>query len=142
MNDTELLIIQFSLPAGFGYVFNELNVNIVVDTATDWENRGVWRLDQTSSANADFNYRIPLDFLTVIANGVDAQVRTTKINNTLTRTPIVPRASGATQQIIFSNVAAAVQAAGVVNALCSFWEFDLQQMQYFPAHTALSTTTR
>ncbi len=142
MNDTELLTISFLLAGGYGYILNEINVNIVVDVADDWDNRGHLRLSQTSPANTDFDYRVPLDFLSFSQNGLTTGVRATKINGALPRTPIIPRSSGQTNSMHFTNLQAAVGAAGTVDALISFWEYDLEQMVYFPAHSALNVVPR
>ncbi len=131
------------MPGGFGYVLNELHVNIRVDTASDWEAFGSWRVSQSSVANRDFSYRFPIPFTNVSDNGVSLGNRETSIDlGILTRTPIIPRSTGSTQSIAFSNLQAAVGASGNVEALISFWEYDLEQMVYFPVHSAAGVLAR
>ncbi len=143
VNDTELLVISWTLPGGFGYVLNELHLNIVVDVADDWNNRGHLRMSQTSIANRDFDYRIPIDFLSFSQNGTTTGVRSSKVQSgTLTRVPIVPRSTGSTAQLSFTNTNAAVGAAGTVDAVISFFEYDLEQIAWFPAHIAAAVITR
>ncbi len=143
VNDTILLSMSLTLPGGFGYVLNELNASIVVDTASDWESRGDWRLSQTSVATRDFTYRFPVVFDLMSQNGVDQGVRATRVSgDVLTHTPIIPRSTGATQSLAFSNLQAAVGAAGTFDAVISFWEYDLEQMVYFPVHSAIGVYQR
>lgn len=138
-----LLAISYGLPGGFGYVMNEVQVNVVVDTASDWENVGHIRISQSSVANRNFDYRIPLDFLLFSQNGTTLGVLGTQIpSGLLTRTPIIPRSVGATQQMIFTNLADPASAAGTIDALISYWEYDLEQLAYFPAHSAINTLGR
>ncbi len=143
VNDTELLDVIVTLPSGFGYVINELNVNITQDRAASFEAEGVLIITDSSRQNQDFDYRIPIPFINFSNQGTNLQARATRVPaGSLTRVPIIPGAAATTLRLRFSNLDATVAAAGVVNALMSFWEFDLQQLQYFPAHVSESVTTR
>ena len=143
VDDTELLTIALTLPAGFGYVVNEIHCNIIVDTADDWNGFGIWRLSQSSPANNGFDYRFLLPFSNTSQNGSTLGVRGTRqAGQHITRTPIVPPREGSTQSLSFTNLNAAVQAAGTVDALLSFWEYDLEQLAWYPAHVAASTYVR
>lgn len=143
INDDEVLSVTWTLPGGFGYVLNELHLNIQQDVQSDWDNRGHWRLSQSSQANLNFDYRIPIDFLSFVGSvGSLTELRATKINGILTRTPIIPRVTGATNSLHFVNLADPAGAAGTVDALISFWEYDLQQLQYFPVHMASGVFNR
>jgi len=143
VNDTILLTISLTLPSGFAYVLNEFHVNIQVDTASDWHGEGQWRLSQTSPANLGFDYRFPIPFILTSQNGVDLAGRGTRVDPaTVTRTPIIPLQGGATQSVHFVNLAAAVQAAGTVDSVISFWEYDLNQAVYFPIHAPVGVYSR
>jgi len=143
VNDTELLSISMALPGGFGYILNELHVNIVVDRATDWEGFGHWRLSQSSRANANFDYRYPLLFSLFSQNGISNGVRGTRYGeNQLTRTPIVPPSGGSTSSLHFANLNATAAAAGTVDSVISFWEYDLEQLAWYPAHAATNVIAR
>lgn len=142
-SDTELLDIVTVLPQGFGYVLNELNCNITQDQAGAFESEGVLLLTNSSKANLDFTYRIPVPFLNFSNQGTNLQARGTRVpSGSLMRTPIVPGGISTVLRLRFSNLQSTAAGAGVVNALLSFWEFDLSQMQYFPAHVSESVTTR
>ncbi len=143
INDTHLVTFSFTLPGGFGYIFNEFQINLQCDRAQDFEDEGEWRLSQTSLANEGFDYRFPVPFITHSQNGTDLGVKGTRsIPGTYTRTPIVPRGTGATQTFHFSDLQAAAAAAGNIDCLCSFWEYDLEQLAWFYAHSAANVATR
>lgn len=142
VNDTMLLSIALTLPGGFGYVLNELSCNIVVDTADDWDGVGHWRVSQASRALDGFDYRYPITFTNFSQNGVAKGVRGTRYDNLPIRTPILPGSTGSTQSLSFVNLAAAVGAAGTVDAMLSFWEYDLEQLQYYFVHMASGVYSR
>lgn len=143
VNDTELLTINWTLPAGFGYVLAELHVNIEQDVAGNWQSAGQFLLSNATPATKGFDYRMSLSFVAGSQNGVATGYVATSIpSGTLSRTPIVPGREGAFSSMRFSNLVAAVGAVGNVNALASFWEYDLEQLQYFAAHVALGTLGR
>jgi len=142
--DTELLSINWTLPAGFGYVLNELHVNIEQDRAQDWVGMGQYLLSNSTPANKGFDYRMALQFSSYSQNGTTLGVASTRniTTGTLSRTPIVPGREGAFNSMRFANLNTTAAAAGKVNALASFWEYDLEQLQYFAAHMALGTIGR
>lgn len=143
VNDTELLSISFTLPAGFGYVLAEVHLNIEQDRAADWESSGLLLLSNIDSAHADMSYRQPLGFVSVSNGGTALDVRATRLNSgTLSRIPIFPAQSGVFTSLRFSNLTATAAAAGNVNAVCSFWEYDLEQLVYFAAHMATNVVGR
>lgn len=143
INDDFLLAIGLTLPGGFGYIINEMHLNVIVDTASDFDAVGHWRISDSSPANADFDYRMPFDFVLFSQNGSTNGVRASQIpSGILTRTPIVPLSSGATQTVAVTNRADPAQAGGTVDFVASFWEYDLEQMQFFPAHMALNVVGR
>jgi len=133
-----------TLPAGFGYVFNEFQMSIQNGaTASDYGSVGHWRLSQSSKANTNFDYRQPFDFLNFSQDGVlDGVVGSRVPEGTFTRTPIVPPTGGATQSFSVVNLAATVAATGTIDFVASFWEYDLEQIAYFPVHSPVGVYSR
>lgn len=143
VNDTELLTVGWTLPGGFGYVLNEMHFNIEVDTASDWETTVVWRLSQPNPQLQGMDYLHVIQFALGGRNGLAELVRSTgQISAQMVRTPLIPRSTGSTQAMSASNLKAAVQAAGEVNFVASFWEYDLEQIQYFPVHAPVGVYSR
>lgn len=144
INDDYLLSFTWTLSAGFGYIVNELHVNIVIDKASDFDAIGHWRLSGSSPANRGFDYRIPFDFDLFSQNGLTREVRSSSIlSGQLTRTPIVPfQTTGSNQSISITNRVDTAQLAGTADCVISFWEYDLAQIEYYMAHSALNTLGR
>ncbi len=144
VNDTELLSISGTLNPGFGYVLVEAHCNISQDTADDWDGFGQLRISQPSTALDGFDYRMPIQFSNYSQDGVTKKIVATRGGGTyqLLHTPIVPPEGGSTFSMSFANLAAAAAAAGVVDAVVSFWQYDLAQLQYFPVHVATGTFLR
>jgi len=143
ITDDYLLSISWTLPGGFAYLMNELHCNLQVDTASDFTAFAHVRMSNTSKANADFDYRIPIDFPLFSQNGSTLGVRGTQVpSGVLTRTPIIPPGGVSTASFSVTNLAAPAQVAGNVDFVVSFWEFDLEQAVYFPLHSALGVLPR
>lgn len=134
---------NFALPGGFGYVLNEAQINVVQDVADAWEKVGHWRLSRSSTVNINFDYRIPIEIRSFSQNGTTIGVWGTIIpSGTLTRTPIIPGSAATTQSWAFANLAAPAGAAGTIDSLVSFWEYDLEQIVNYPVHSALNVVGR
>lgn len=142
VNDDELLSINFTLPGGFGYVLADVHCNIVQNRAVDWTGNGFLLLTDIDNAHRDFDYKIPLEFPSFSNAATSNDARATRIPaGTLPRIPITPSGELITS-MRFANTSDTVASAGVVNAVVSFWEYDLEQMVYFAAHMAMNTVTR
>ncbi len=138
-----LLSCTFSLPGGFAYLVNEIYLSWIVNTASDVSTAGHWRLSGSSAANQGFDYRIPFLMTLFSQNGSTLGVRASEFSaGRLTRTPIVPRSEGATQSVSVANLADPAMAAGVLDFVASFWEYDLEQAQFFPVHSANNVVGR
>jgi len=141
--DTYLLTINATLPAGFGYVLNEIHLNLVVDRAPDFNGTAVMRLSQPSNALRDFDYRMPLAFSSFSINGgPEGAIATGRGPQGLMRTPIVPPRDGSTFSLSASNPNTTAMAVGTADAVISFWEYDLQQLQYYFVHMASAVSQR
>lgn len=142
-SDTELLSIAMTLPSGFGYVLAEVELNIVVDRAADWNEAAEFLIVSPTAATALVQYRLPMP-MTLTGNGGTAlDVRTSNIPaGTLSRLPIIPGQVGVFTQIRYANLNTTAQAAGTVSAVVSFWEYDLEQISYFEAHSAGNVLVR
>lgn len=143
VGDTILVSVGFTLPQGFGYLLNELHMNIEVDVADDYDSEAVWRLSRSSPQLGLYDYLEVMPFNLGGRNGLTRLVRSTnpQVGN-LSRTPIIPGTTGATQTLSCQNLQTNVGAAGVINAVISFWEYDLEQIAYFPVHTATNVVGR
>jgi len=143
VNDDLLLTVNWTLPGGFGYILNELHLNIVVDRAIDYREWGILRVSSVSTALTGFDYRYPI-FTEAMSNAAGANnVRGTYVRaGTLMRTPIVPGQAGSTASLSFANQVDTVQAAGTVDALISFWEYDLEQIVWYAANMAIGVMAR
>lgn len=145
MDDTILLRVNFTLLAGFAYVWNELAATIEVDTASDWDSPSQLFMGNFSRVLKNFRQRIPVSLALMGFNGVDRQTRGAAMPlGLLPRTPIQTPDGLATMNFHWAaqNTAAAVGAAGEVSFAASFFEFDLDQIQFFPANWSQSVTPR
>lgn len=143
INDQYLLTVDFTLPGGFGYVLNELHLNIEVALQQNFADAVVWRLSEATPATRSMVYLHVIAFPSGGRNGVSNLVRSTVVPaGSLTRTPIIPGSTGATQALSVQNLTAAATTAGEVNAVISFWEYDLEQIAYFAPHSGLNTVPR
>jgi len=141
--DTILLTVAWTLPPNFAYVLNEMYLNIIVDKAFEWRDTGQYRLSQASSATAGASYRVPIEFALASNSATGTTLRMTRIRSgELPRTPIVTQVGGTTAVMAFTNENANAQAAGTVDAIISYWEYDLEQVQYYPIHSAANVLGR
>ncbi len=143
INDTLLLTVSWTLPPNFGYILNEMYLNIIVDKAFEWRDTGQYRLSQASSATAGASYRVPIEFALASNAAAGTTLRMTRIRaGELPRTPIVTQQVGTTAVMAFTNENANAEAAGTVDAIISYWEYDLEQLQNYPPHSAANVVTR
>ncbi len=143
VNDTLLLSVGFTLPGGFGYVLNEVHMNIEVSVADDYDSEAILRLSRTSPQLGLFDYLQVMPFNLGGRNGTTRNTRATspQVGN-LTRTPIIPGSTGATSTLSCQNLQTNVGTAGTVNAVISFWEYDLEQIAYYPIHAPAGVYSR
>lgn len=142
VNDQQLLIVTGELPSNYAYVMADVMLGISQDVADDW------------SRNVRLNLRNFLPGLPGIdgdwmlswedVSGGDGRAALQPASVVLPRFPL--RRSQELGTVGFSliarNSAAAVGAAGVVRAYISFYEYDLAQIQYFPANFAPNVQIR
>ncbi len=132
-----------TLPGGFGYILNEVFCAIVVNVANDFEAFCVFSLHQSSRANKDFDYRIPIAMELCNFNGASNNVRASALpSGILTRTPIVPQAGGSNASLAVTDRQDTAGAAGNIDVLMSFWEYDLEQLTWFSPHSAANVLSR
>lgn len=146
VNDTILLRINFDLLPNRAYVFNEMQLTLFdLDTASDWDTVAQLFFENHGRAMAGVRLRMPIQMVLMGNNGVDKQILGSRVlAGELPRTPIV--ASDSSNVLNFNislqNTAAAVAAAAVVSFFISFFEFDLDQVQFFPVNVSPSVSTR
>ncbi len=145
VNDQILLRINFTLRQGFAYIFNEMQLTIVVDTATDWDANAQLFFGDVSRNLAGHRQRVPVPMSSFGFNGVDLQARSSLLQaGMFPRTPMQTPDGVSTinMNCSYQNLAAAVEAAGTVSFNASFFVFDLEQIQFFPANWSQSVTPR
>lgn len=143
INDDYLISFAATLPTGFGFVLNEIHFNGQFDTANDFNGLGLFRLSQPSAALRDFDYRMGLQLSATSQNGSTIGVVCTRnLDGTLSRTPIVPPQAGSSFALSFSNLADPAMAVGVADVVISFFEYDLEQITWFPANVPLQVQGR
>ncbi len=143
INDDLLLEVPFTLPSGFGYLLNEVHLNVNSNQAGQMEAFAVFSLFQTSSANRNFDYRQPIAMELGGIGGTSNNFRMSRIAaGNLTRVPIVPPAAGANGILSYTDRFDPAATAGTIDALISFWEYDLEQIVYFPVHMAANVVGR
>lgn len=132
--------------SGKAYVWNELSIDAEgLDTASDWDTQAQLFMGDFSRVLSFHRQRIPIQLVLVGSNGVDKQILCSKMTTgLLPRTPIQTPDQNSTMNFHCSlqNVAAAAGAAGEINFYASFFEYDLDQIQFFPANWSQSVTTR
>ncbi len=143
VNDTILLSISFTLPGGFAFVIADLEFNIVVDTASDWNANAQWLVAAPTPQTLLVDFRTPIAMDLTANSGTANGVRAARVSaGVLNRAPILPGQSGTFTSLRYTNLAAAAGAAGTVDAAVSFWEYDLEQISYYPVHSAASMYAR
>lgn len=141
INDTQLLIVQGELPRNFAYVIADLMLSVTVNVAPNWErecrlNLRNW-LPGLPAIDGDW-------MMNVGDIGGDGRLVLFAESVDLPRFPL--RGSQELSPVAFSlisrNVAAPAGTAGTVRFYLSFYEYDLAQIQYFPANFAPSVQLR
>ncbi len=143
INDDERVRIDFSLPLGFAYVLAEVYANIVQDVAAAWDPFGFLELHNTSKATEGLDIRIPVPFESMSNTGAGGfnQRASNVPAGTLLRSPICAVPSS-TFKLQFTNQSDPAGAAGTIDALISFWEYDLEQVTWYPIHSAANVVVR
>ncbi len=145
VTDQLLFRVNFSLLAGKAYVFNEMQLTIVVDTANQWENVGQLFFGFNSRALAGVDQRIPITMVNFGNNGADLQLLSSQyLAGQVPRTPMQTPDGSATINLNMSamNLHTDVGAAGTVDFNISFFEYDLEQIQFFPVNWTQAVATR
>ena len=142
INDTILVAISWTMPTQFAYVLNELHANIEADTITDFQRTAYVRFANTSPQLQGMRYRwgLPL-VLSAVGSTVDSTLSISTDARLLSRTPIILSAPS-TFTIVFTNRAAAAQAAGTIDGVISFFEYDLEQVSWVAANQGVAVLTR
>ncbi len=136
VNDQQELIISFALPTEFAYRMLSLVVSLIQDVAHDWRNRSY--LEVTNGIRglqigATSRYAMSnesLDRIPTISEMFLARFQRAPPGD------VFQARDGVAPVITFkaSNQTAAVGAAGTVNCLATFLEYDIEQAQRFPIH--------
>lgn len=145
VNDDELLNIAMSLPGNFAYVLNELHMNFQQNRAVDWNSNAVLIISNYGKNQKNLDMRIPIEMAgfsnTGVSNDSKALIR---LAGTLWRTPIQTPDGVAAVSLALNavNLADTAATAGVINFEMNFFQFDLDQIRFFPANMSLATATR
>lgn len=146
VNDTILLRVNWVLRAGKAYVFNEISLTLsALDTASDWDLVAQLFLGSNSRVLDGVDQRIPVPMVLMGNNGIDKQIVASSTSagmfpRTVLQTP--DQVATINMNISIQNTAAAVAAAAALDFYASFFEYDLEQAQYFPLNSAVAVISR
>lgn len=141
INDTQLLIVTGELPSAYAYVMADLMLSVTVNTASTWERE--CRLNLTNwlpgapGIDGDWMFKVQ-------DMGGDGRLVLQPESVELPRFPLrrSQELSPVSFSVITRTVAAPASTAGTVRSYISFYEYDLAQIQYFPANFAPSVQIR
>jgi len=144
VNDIQLLTLTATLPPNFGYVFADMMLSISQDVADDWDPAFAFNMQNFYIGPVPLVIGLSATYNAASTSGGFGTVRSAaKIDGDFSF-PFygIPTTSGAQINLQATNQAAAVGAAGTVNAYLSFWQFDLEQIRKFPINTPIPVTSR
>ncbi len=144
INDDELITLTATIPPNYGYVFADSALHITQDVASDW--------DPFYTINLQNFYRAPLSqsvALSLVSNepfetSGFGTVRAGAAKSTAFSYPIIgsPGTTGIQINIQATNGANPAGATGTLQAVISFWQFDLEQVRKFPINSPIPTNSR
>jgi len=144
LNDDAILQLTATLPPNFGYVMQDLQVNLAQDRMFDWDNecnlnlQNFFRAPQVLSGALSINWR--QDFFSV---GQDESQRSLVLAQPWPSFPIIGvGATGAQVLVSMYNNNNAAALVGTVNAYLSLWVFDLEQIRKYPINSPVPTHAR
>lgn len=143
VNDTQELNVSIVLPVEFAYRLINLSISLVQDVANDWTNRGYLEITngvRGPQVGSTQRYQAVMDFATRIPTPSEMWIA--RLSNF--PTDILQAIGGSAPVIVYKahNATAAVGAAGTVNFLTTFLEYDIEQAQRFPIHWPTLTYNR
>lgn len=147
INDSQELHISIDLDPKFAYRLVDLSVDVVQDVAKSWESRGFFEVtDRVRNLPVGTRQRYPIildkGFRTPVPveMWMAAKVRERLPTYVLQRIP----ASAVVNDVDFhaTNQELPAGAAGVVNALFTFFEYEIEQAEFVALHYATLTYQR
>ncbi len=149
VNDQQHLRISGVLPAGFAYQFVQVGMTITQDRAVDWTNRSVMRLvNWTPGAPHGAHMTFGLEFANEFGDAAAVTpvrvVRGMGESRTIIGQQILfqPGRDAISFSMLAVNEIATVAAAGTVDFIASFLEFDLSQAVRFGLQSPVPVRTR
>ncbi len=138
-----------SLPDNFAYVLAAVTMEIAVDTATDWNATARFRIFNGLPNGVIGNNQVGMFDMADVASTSSAdpqRVLTYRSGTPREMFPLpvtkTPGAVGHSFILQYSNVAAAVQAAGTQSFQLSAYQYDLTQAVRYPLNAPIPTTLR
>lgn len=133
-----LLNLTATLPPNFAYVMADMNLTIAQSLGSQWGNEMNLNLQNfyrtTESLAVALSGNWPEQMLSVAQ---DLTTRNMRLNNPLPSFPIIGAqgTSGILINMSYFNNAGNAATAGTINAYCSFWQFDLEQVRKYPINS-------
>ncbi len=146
VNDTQELQIAVVLDPKFVYQLVDFNVSAIQDVANDWNVRGYIEIQngiRNLPAGMTTRWSVPLDDTRQNVTATEVWIARGINFEGMPRFLIQARPG---QLAIFNffahNPTAAVGAAGVIDSYFSFFEYEIEQAQYFALHYGATVYTR
>ncbi len=141
LNDTAELIIGLSLEPNFAYRWIDLMWSLDQDAAFDWNNRGYIEITngiRNLEAGMTQRHVVVMDDVTVVPGPSERIIARTGVDPVVRYIIQTTQISGSAPIITFkaSNETAAAALAGTTNFYCSFYEYDIEQVETYPVHYA------
>ncbi len=147
LNDTQELIVSVVLDPSFAYKLVDFNVSLIQDVAQDWDPRGYIEITngvRNLPAGSTQRHVLELNDVTRIPVPLEMWIMRPGVIEALPRYIIQALSDVATPVVTVkaTNNTAAAGAAGTINVLLRFYEYDIEQVQRFPMHYASDSYPR
>ncbi len=140
-----LLNLTATLPPNFAYVMADMNLTIAQSLGSQWANECNLNLQNFYRTTLDLAVALASDWPEQMLNvAQDLTTRNMRLNNPLPSFPIIGAegTTGVQVNLSYFNNAGNAATAGTINAYCSFWQFDLEQVRKFPINSPQPTHAR
>ncbi len=141
VNDTAELIIGLTLDTSFAYRWIDLAWDLTQDVAFNWNNRGYIEITnaiRNLENGMTVRYVVVMDDVNIVPTAAQRIMARTGVDPLVRFIIQTTQESGFAPVITFkaSNENVAVGAAGTTNFYCSFYEYDIEQVEMYPVHYA------
>ena len=146
-SDQQELIIGVTLDGSFAYKMVDLSWSLIQDVADNWTPRAYIEVTngiRNLELGATQRHPLLVEDMDRIPTLSEMWVIRVSPEMAMPRYVIQARTAAATPVITFkaSNSSTSAAAAGTTNFFCSFFEFDIEQVERYPMHFALQVYPR